>query len=168
MFTFSWSEKIGFPEKPYLVRWVVDLHGFSIRLHHWFSSDDTRHPHDHTWWFVVLVLKGGYTDATPIWKDGILAGWNLDRLRAGSIRFRRPEHQHCVVIPQGQTNWSLLITGPNIRRFGFWLKETKWVKASKYFFTKGHHPPVMGWEPRRTIKKEEGLSIGVSSCPKEL
>jgi hypothetical protein len=33
-----------------------------------------------------------------------------------------------------------MLTGPKIRAWGFWLNGTKFVKANKWFLTRGHHP----------------------------
>lgn len=55
------------PDCPYLDRWVLGVGRpsrpcwFSIRLHHFFRSDDD-HLHDHPTWFLTLVLKGTYDD----------------------------------------------------------------------------------------------------------
>lgn len=55
------------PECPYLERWIlgVGVPGhtslFSLRLHHFFRSDED-HLHDHPGWFVTLVLRGSYED----------------------------------------------------------------------------------------------------------
>lgn len=58
----AWRQELGDPECPYLIRWLFDPRLFSIRLHHWVRSDDKRAMHDHSWWFLTLVLSGGYTD----------------------------------------------------------------------------------------------------------
>ena len=154
-----WRQKLGFPEKPYLIRWVLDLGaGGSIRLHHWLSSDDMRYSHDHSWWFVVFVLWGGYWDCTPIFRQGQMVGWEKRWLRPGAVKYRTPEHKHCVEIPEGRSNWSLLLTGPVVRKWGFWIKQEKWLRAMKYFFTYGHHSPYPNGKPRRPVKIREGRS----------
>lgn len=58
----TWHQELGDPRCPYLIRWLIDLRLFSIRLHHWVRSDDKRAMHDHSWWFLTFVLAGGYTD----------------------------------------------------------------------------------------------------------
>ena len=50
---FVLREPLGLPAQPYARRWVLDLSTFSIRLYHWYSSDDHRTHHDHSWWFVT-------------------------------------------------------------------------------------------------------------------
>ena len=127
MLTFR--EKIGRPECPYLIRWCINLWLFSIRLHHWISSDDQRYAHDHPWWFITIVLRGGYTDVTE---------HSEEDLPAGSVRIRRALHLHKVRVWPGGC-WSILITGRQRRRWGFQVGK-KWKKSNKYFLEHGTHP----------------------------
>src|SRR5690349_7894728 len=83
--TLKWAERLGIPSCPYVIRWRAETRWGSIRLHHWLGPDDDRAFHDHPWWFVTLVLRGGYTDWNPTGKQ---------HLRAGSIRYRPALHQH--------------------------------------------------------------------------
>lgn len=127
---FEWRKALGKPECPYLHRWVAGLGLFSIRLHHWHSSDDTRHFHDHPWWFLTLVIKGSYHDVNPTGvKD--MARW--------SVAYRPALHRHTVEVANGGC-WTLLLTGPEIRFWGFWVDGKKFKKANKYFLEHGHHP----------------------------
>lgn len=114
----------------YLKRWYIETPFFSLRIHHWLSGDDNRNFHDHPWSFFSLIVKGSYEDVSP-------NGRELSKV--GSIRFRSATHKHYVeVAPNGC--WSLLITGPRIRRWGFWIRNnTKFMKANKYFLTFGDH-----------------------------
>jgi hypothetical protein len=93
------------------------------------ASDDQRNFHDHPWSFYTLVLKGGYTDVNPEGEE---------RMTAGKLVFREAEHKHTVMVDKGGC-WSLLLTGPEKRRWGFWVKN-RFRKRNKYFFEHGHHP----------------------------
>lgn len=126
---FIWHEKLGKPECPYVIRYVLDFGLFSIRLHHWINSDDQRHMHDHEWWYASLILSGGYTDINLKGKR---------HLSFGSIIFNPSVHRHMVKVNKGGC-WSLLLTGPHSRTFGFWVNG-KFRKRNKYFFMFGHHP----------------------------
>src|SRR5688572_29522991 len=106
----QWGQRLGRPECPYMRRWVISLWLFSIRIHHWSSGDDPRAFHDHPWWFLTLVLKGGYIDVSPAGED---------RLTVGSIRFRPARHRHTVDVNDGGC-WTLMLTGPEWHRWGFW------------------------------------------------
>lgn len=124
-----WRERLGLPECPYVVRWRVQFPFGSLRVHHWLASDDLRAVHDHPWWFVTLVLRGGYTDRSPAGDE---------HLRAGSLRYRPALHRHTVVPGPGGA-WTVLVTGRPLRAWGFWLGQ-KFIKANKWFLTHGHHP----------------------------
>ena len=125
----TWAEKLGLPECPYVIRWKIETRIGSLRLHRWVKPDDDRAFHDHPWWFLTVVLHGGYTDRSP-------AGDDI--LQAGSVRFRPALHQH-TVFPGPQGAWTLLLTGPVTRSWGFWL-DGKFRKANKWFARYGHHP----------------------------
>lgn len=124
-----WGQYLGLQECPYARRWALDLVVFSIRLHHFFRSDDPRYRHDHPWWYCGVVLKGGYYD-----RDG-----QTDKfLSPGRPFFRKSERAHYVdPVPGG--SWSLVFTGPVSRHWGFWVGD-KWKRAHRFFFDYGHPP----------------------------
>lgn len=124
-----WKEPLGRDECPYMYRWVLNLGLFSVRLHKWIRSDDKRFYHDHPWPFITIVLRGSYTDVSP---DG------EDTLKAGSMRLRSSLHRHYVKVPP-EGALTLLVTGPKMRNWGFWIKE-KFKRPFKYFHTYGHPP----------------------------
>jgi len=133
--TIRLREKLGLPECPYVHRWRFEAARLgSIRVHHWLSQDDDRAFHDHPWWFWTFVLWGSYTDCSP---EG------PDVLHTGSIRFRRALHRH-TVIPGPDGAWTILLTGPRTRNWGFWEQlsdgRQKFRKARRWFESKGHHP----------------------------
>lgn len=158
---FTWNEKLGDPECPYLIRWAINFGPLgSVRLHHWVRSDDKRHAHDHPSNFITLILKGEYEDWTqcPPCRGtgcflGILpvgctrchgTGISKGKMKPGSIRFRRAEHRHIVNVIQPGC-WTLLYFFPKRRDWGFWVPRKsdgtmKFKKANKYFLEHGHHP----------------------------
>lgn len=127
--TLTWNQPLGLEECPYMRRWVLDFGLFALRVHLWESSDDKRAFHDHAWWFLTLVLWGAYLDVSP---DG------EDKLGVGSIRFRKASHKHTVKILKPGT-LTFLMTGPPVRRWGFWVNGKLW-KRDRYFAVNGHHP----------------------------
>lgn len=146
LFTLKFREHLGLPECPYVYRWRFEIRGLgSLRVHHWVGPDDDRAFHDHPWWFLTLVIKGGYTDMSPSspaeYQGGHISHW--DHLHVGSIRFRRALHQHTVVPDLGGC-WTILVTGPRTRTWGFWLSKGdgrfRFYKARRWFESKGHHP----------------------------
>lgn len=128
----TWGQWLGDPACPYLRRWVLNVaHVGSLRVHHWHGSDDPRYLHDHGWWFVTLVLKGGYADVQQ-------ASSIMDVLRPGSVRFRAATHTHSVQVAPGGC-WTIMLTGPVSRDWGFWVDGT-WMRMRRFFREYGHHP----------------------------
>lgn len=107
---------IGGDVNPYMRRWWVIPRNriFNIYLHHFLRSDDDRALHDHPWWNVSLILTGGYSEHT------IAAGGVSHRVRyeAGNLRFRHARFAHRVELDTGAA-WTLFITGPVLREWGF-------------------------------------------------
>lgn len=128
----TWGQLLGKKECPYARRWILDFKLFTLRVHHFYRSDDDRNYHDHPWWFLTFILKGSYTDESE-------KGHEV--LRAGSFAFRRAEHRHTV---RTTGVWTLLVTGPEKRTWGFWVKNKiggmKFLRARRYFWKYGHHP----------------------------
>jgi hypothetical protein len=107
---------IGGAEHPYMQRWWIIPRNrfFNVYLHHFLRSDDDRALHDHPWWNVSLLLDGAYVEHT------IAAGGVQHAIRycACELKFRTAKSAHRVEITDGPT-WSLFITGPAIRNWGF-------------------------------------------------
>lgn len=127
-FAVRWADELRCKTGVYVRRWVLETPWFSVRLHHWLHSDDNRALHDHTWWFCTLVLRGCYWD---------IGREHTEKMSAGTLRFRPAGHSHYVQVrPSGC--WTLLLTGPIVREFGFWTKKG-WRKANRYFYDNGQH-----------------------------
>jgi hypothetical protein len=115
---------IGSPENPYLLRWWIIPRNrwFNIYLHQIRRSDDDRALHDHPWWNISIVLKGGYEEVTPCFLEGC-KGTDTRWRGPGSVIFRRATAAHRLVIParDGAQRfcWSLFITGRRVREWGF-------------------------------------------------
>lgn len=114
---------IGSDEDPYMRRWWVIPRNkvFNIYLHHFLHSDDDRALHDHPWWNCSILLKGSYVEHT------INAGGVNVRTeyRAGNVKPRRAIAAHRVELTDGPC-WSLFITGPVIRQWGFHCPSVGW------------------------------------------
>jgi hypothetical protein len=133
----KWREKLGLPQCPYLIRWRLELPLGSLRVHHWLGPDDDRAFHDHPWWFLTFVFWRGYTDRSP--GETPLSPYRSEHLKAPAIRFRPALHRHTVVPDPGGA-WTVMLTGRRTRTWGFWPGGVKFVKANKWFLTRGHHP----------------------------
>jgi len=110
---------IGGAENPYLLRWWVIPRNrwFNVYLHKIVRDDDPRALHDHPWWSISIILKGGYLEwfSNPgespfdcVWRS------------PGSVIFRRATDAHRLTLGHGTGHcWSLFITGRKIREWGF-------------------------------------------------
>lgn len=151
---FEPHQIIGGEDRPYLRRWYVIPRNpvFNLYLHQFLRSDDDRALHDHPWYFASLILKGGYWEHR---KDRLITGrsWRS----AGSIAFRSPDTAHRVELatesvpicrvqgPDGDRTyydtvelptWTLIATGPRIRRWGFHCPKY-WVHWEQFVHQNG-------------------------------
>lgn len=120
----------------YLRRWYVIPRNpfFNIYLHHFQGSDDDRALHDHPWLFnLSWLLRGSYRE----WTRGTYEEWNecydarklwrithtpptVGRVQCvGSVKFRWGRSPHRIQLTHGDC-WTLFITGPRIREWGFY------------------------------------------------
>jgi hypothetical protein len=91
---------------------------FNIYLHRIRHDDDDRALHDHPWANITLVLKGAYVEQTP---------HGTFRREVGDVVFRRAKALHRLELTTSvapltkfrMTVWSLFITGPVVRAWGF-------------------------------------------------
>lgn len=103
---------IGPKDDPYMRRWYILPRNrwFNIYLHNIKRDDHDFALHDHPWWNVSIVLKGGYLEHVP---------GNLFFRGPGSIVFRNATALHRLEISKRGEAWSLFITGRNVRKWGF-------------------------------------------------
>jgi hypothetical protein len=116
---------IGGDNDPYLLRWWVIPRNrfFNVYLHLFLRSDDDRALHDHPWANCSILLRGSYTE-----HEILAGGVNLRSVRkAGEWRFRLSGRMaHRVELHDGPC-WTLFITGPRYRQWGFHCERTGWV-----------------------------------------
>ncbi|RWF66864.1 hypothetical protein [Mesorhizobium sp.] len=129
---------IGGAADPYMRRWWVIPRNrfFNIYLHHFMRSDDDRALHDHPWWNLSILLDGRYVEHT-ISAGGINV--RTER-RAGDTKFRKARAAHRIELVDGPC-WTLFLTGPVIRRWGFHCLRG-WVDWQ--VFTKPDNPGEIG------------------------
>lgn len=108
----------------YLHRWHLIRRNplFNIYLHNFRRSDDDRALHDHPWANVSFLLRGSYTEHT------IAAGGIHHRTvrHAGDLKARLPGAAHRIELTHGDC-WTLFITGPKVRHWGFHHPTCGWV-----------------------------------------
>lgn len=112
----------------YLLRWSLWLpFGASLKLHKIVRPDDDRCEHDHPWWFVRIVLKGGYVEEVE--------GKTFTR-RPGSVTWCGRGFRHRITTLRAAASWSLVLCGPKRDAWGFftrdgWMHWRKFVDESK-------------------------------------
>ena len=129
-FQIRWKEQLGPLDCPYAERWVLNLWLFSIRIHHFMKSEPMEHHHDHAWDFITFILKGGYLDVNPSGND---------KLTAGSVRYRKAEHAHSVVLAKNTDCRTFLIAFKPRRKWGFWVNGK--LKRPLRYFSKWEYLP---------------------------
>lgn len=115
---------IGGSDNPYLFRWWLIPRNvvFNVYLHRIVRSDDDRALHDHPWWNLSIILKGAYIEHTIA-----AGGINRRAVRsAGAIKFRLGKAAHRLELV-GVECWTLFITGPRFRAWGFHRPDAGWV-----------------------------------------
>lgn len=134
----------------YLNRW-----GFShdriggILLHRMDAPDPGVDLHDHPWWFVSIILWGGYTEERASIREAVSRAARADQLdaRAGqrnagvrgtttrrrwlSVRSMRLDECHTITETHRSHSWSLVIKGPRLRSWGFYLPDG-YMPAAQY------------------------------------
>jgi len=127
---------IGNLGDPYLLRWfLVRPNRFcNVYLHAMLKSDDDRVMHDHPWPSLSIMLSGHliehYANRPKLKVDRFFP--KLRYLHVGRIVFRRPSLAHRLSVPDwsaesgtpGNEVWTLFITGPWVRRWGFWCNSS--------------------------------------------
>lgn len=145
---------IGGADDPYLLRWYIIPRNrwLNVYVHKFLRSDDDRALHDHPWWFVSLVLRGGYleisetaagkltafTRIAPDWTRPWVhrgLGWRALAGRRASYRHRvkllpAVEHGNAYIARRDRRElpcWTLIVTGPRSRGWGFWCPGERFV-----------------------------------------
>ena len=114
--------------RPYLDRYhLVEAPTRQVRLHHWRTGDDQRAPHDHPWVNTTLVLEGRLVEHTAT---------GATELGPGDTRTRAAREAHRIELVSADA-WTLFVTGPIERRWGFhtptgWVHWAQWPHAGRY------------------------------------
>lgn len=111
----------------YIHRWYLISRnkGFNAYLHETLLDDDEP-PHDHPWPNCSIILRGGYwetvfnplQDSRGVWHLGGVSYWR----GPGAVVFRRATTVHRLTVENtvSRHSWSLFLTGPVVRNWGFW------------------------------------------------
>lgn len=144
--------QIGGADNPYCNRWWVIPRNklFNIYLHQFVRDDDDRALHDHPWANCSILLRGAYTEtlfacrpSPGVWLPGV----RRRQRHPGIPVFRHARTAHRVVLPRDAAGkpipcWSLFLTGPVFRQWGFWCPRGRWVHWRD--FTAGERGEIVG------------------------
>jgi len=127
---------VGGEADPYMRRWYVIPRNpvLNIYIHQFMRDDEDRAKHDHPWISLSWLMRGRLVE---ICGDGAAALW------PGAIRLRGPWFAHRLIVPTDyrRDTWTLFITGPRLRHWGFHCPNG-WVHWRD--FTAGEHGEVVG------------------------
>lgn len=113
----------------YLTRWHVLPKNrlFNIYLHHVQADDPDDKLHDHPWLFNCSIVLRGRIEET--------LGRGQRLLEQGSVTARVSRAPHRLAL-QSDDSLTLFITGPKIRRWGFYTDQG-WVDSGDYLQAEG-------------------------------
>lgn len=119
---------VGEPSDPYMLRWYLIPRNLFVNFYiHKFLKDDTdRASHDHPWMSLSLCLWRGYWEEVGKHRD--YRRW----IGPLSITFRPATWAHRVELKDGKPAWTLFITGPRVREWGFWCEGVRWIHWEKF------------------------------------
>ena len=107
--------------------WIIPRNNFfNVYLHRFNSSDEDRALHDHMYVNLSWILgPGGYNEVMPAgsraWYPAFGLGATITHWRRpGAIVMRWPRTAHRIVVQSSEPVWSLFVTGPRVRQWGFW------------------------------------------------
>lgn len=121
---------VGGVDNPYLLRWWLIPRNrlFNVYLHCFWRSDDDRALHDHPWANCSVLLRGRYLEHT-------IAAGGIHRhqlLEEGAVRLRLfGSFAHRVELIDGFC-WTLFITGPRYREWGFHCPDEGWIHWKRF------------------------------------
>lgn len=102
----------------YLTRWFIIPRNrfFNIYLHRFSGSDDDRALHDHPWHSFSIRLRG---ELKEVYQPKGGPYWAIRTRTPPRFCFRRATFAHRLILVGKKPAWTLFITGPRIREWGF-------------------------------------------------
>ncbi len=127
-FQIRWAERMGEDkENPYLIRWTFILFNYSIRIHHWLGSDESRYFHDHPWAFFSILIRGSYANVTPNGSKEVSAPF---------IWHSKATDRHYLDIPPSGA-WTILLCGKPSHKWGFFVDGKRYRPLAFFHKFKG-------------------------------
>lgn len=127
--------RIGSDAKPYMDRYIAFTPWFTLRAHKIYRGDGETY-HDHPFWFVTFPLAS-YRERACIENPRIPDFFKevTQIVRAWNFHFRPAVYRHSI---QGRADglatpfWTLVISGPHERTWGFWPNFGTFVPWRQY------------------------------------
>lgn len=117
--------------RTFLRRRGIETPWFGIMLHRIDQPDPGMDLHDHPWSFVSLILRGGYGEwAADTRSASDRPAWRYRQWRRWSVHPMPLHIAHRIVFTMPGTV-TLVLRGPKVRRWGFYLPEG-WVDWEDY------------------------------------
>jgi len=119
---------LGDPDDIYMERaWLKEFGPgapLSIRLHNIRRSDTDRALHDHPWENISVILEGEMVEVVPLEQSQPCmmdqTKYSQYRRRPGDIIARKATDRHRLIIPEGQSVWTMFIMGAYEQPWGFY------------------------------------------------
>lgn len=117
----------------YMRRWYIERskQEGNVHLHETLRSDYDAEHHDHPWDNMSIWLRGTGREEI-VTGDGSTV--ILER-PPGTVVFRNAQDRHRILIEE--PTWTLFLTGPKIREWGF-LHESGWMHNQDFFRMRGY------------------------------
>ena len=118
---------IGAPGDPYMRRWWLIPRNPILNVYlHEICRDDADVPHDHPWPSLSFLIRGrlGEWFAVP-------NGQCHREIRRWRPVWRGSRFAHRLVLPGRESAWTIFITGPRLREWGF-LCPRGWVHWKEF------------------------------------
>lgn len=138
---------IGGDQQPYLSRFQLLNFGRArgrLWLHRFHRGDEDRELHNHPFaWSGSLVLSGGYEEerlshivraSSPGEADDLTCSVTRHFYEPGSVNIIYADTFHRVHLPRGEA-WTIFVSGPILRKWGFLDLSTGVYKDSRTFLT---------------------------------
>jgi hypothetical protein len=93
--------------------------------------------HDHPWWYLTIVLAGGYYEWRPYTSSKGVTIQKRYWIGPGSILWRRAESLHRLELYNNTPALTIFIHGKRIREWGF-LTKNGWVDRISYIKKLSH------------------------------
>lgn len=148
----------------FLDRWGIRIHWLgSVFLHKMSAPDPGTDLHDHPWTFVTIPLWGGYVERRaficPTCNGPADARKHLIMERTETRRPFRPRRMrldvaHTIDRLRRRTAWTLVITGPVRREWGFYIPRG-WVHHVDYEDTPEGRARTVDWSSNYKPSKTE-------------